>query len=180
MSIGKRILCLFCDGFEELELVAPVDLLRRAGAEVVLVSMDRYEVNGRNGIRLAADALFHDVEAVGFDLLLLPGGPSVAAMRQDGRAATLAAAWLAAGKPIAAICAAPLILHDAGLLVGKRFACHPAARAELFDAVDGAVIEDGLLITSRGAGTAVEFGLAIVARLFGQSKARDLAQEIAR
>ena len=111
----KRVLCLLADGVEELELVAPVDVLRRAGAEVVLAVLgDGLEVAGRNGLVLRGDVLLDDVPTEDFDLLLIPGGAAVAVLRQDERPAALARDFVAAGKPVAAICAGPLVLHDAG------------------------------------------------------------------
>ena len=91
----KRVLCLLADGVEELELVAPVDVLRRAGAEVVLAVLgDGLEVAGRNGLVLRGDALLDDVPTEDFDLLLIPGGAAVAVLRQDGRPAASARAWV--------------------------------------------------------------------------------------
>ncbi len=176
----KRVLCLLAEGFEELELVAPVDVLRRAGAEVVLAVVgDKLHVNGRNEIVLHGHVLLEDVEAGGFDLLLIPGGAAVAHLRQDGRAAQLAKTFVDAGKPVAAICAGPLVLEDAGLLEGRRFTAHFSTANELPGAQTGErVMEDGLLITSRGAGTALEFGLAIVDRLFGEDKEEEIARAI--
>jgi len=176
----KRVLCLLADGVEELELVAPVDVLRRAGAEVVMAAVgDGIQVVGRNGITLRADALLADLSAAAFDLLLIPGGSAVAKLRADGRAARLAGEFVAAGKPVAAICAGPLVLEDAGLLEGKCFTAHFSAANELTGAQCGErVLVDGLIITSRGAGTAVEFGLALVDRLFGQSKEEEIARAI--
>ena len=87
----KRVLCLLADGVEELELVAPVDVLRRAGAEVVLATVgDGAEVTGRNGLVLRGDAVLSALGADGFDLLLIPGGAAVAALRKDGRPAARA------------------------------------------------------------------------------------------
>jgi 4-methyl-5(b-hydroxyethyl)-thiazole monophosphate biosynthesis len=176
----KRVLCLLADGVEELELVAPVDLLRRAGAEVVLaVLQGDLAVTGRHGLGLQAEVRLDGLEATGFDLLFIPGGAAVAALRQDGRPAALARAFVAAGKPVAAICAGPLVLHDAGLLEGKRFTAHFSVAGELPGAQTGErVLEDGLLITSRGAGTALEFGLALVDRLFGEAKEEEIARAI--
>ena len=176
----KRVLCLLADGVEELELVAPVDVLRRAGAEVVLAVLgDGLEVAGRNGLVLRGDALLDDVPTEDFDLLLIPGGAAVAVLRQDGRPAALARDFVAAGKPAAAICAGPLVLHDAGLLAGKRFTAHFSVAGELPGAQTGErVLQDGLLITSRGAGTALEFGLALVDRLFGETKEEEIARAI--
>jgi 4-methyl-5(b-hydroxyethyl)-thiazole monophosphate biosynthesis len=176
----KRVLCLVADGVEELELVAPVDVLRRAGADVMLAAVgEDVRVTGRNNIRLHADRPLGEVSEETFDLLLIPGGAAVAKLREDGRAAVLARRFVQAGKPVAAICAGPLVLQDAGLLEGKRFTAHFSAANELPGAQTGErVMEDGLIITSRGAGTALEFGLALVDRLFGEAKEEEIAQAI--
>lgn len=176
----KRVLCLLADGVEELELVAPVDVLRRAGAEVVMAAVGgNIEVTGRNGIVLRGDALLEAVNTDELDLLLIPGGAAVAALRGDGRPADLARRFAEAGRPVAAICAGPLVLEDAGLLEGKRFTAHFSAANELPGAQTGErVIGDGLIITSRGAGTALEFGLALVDRLFGEAKQEEIARAI--
>jgi protein deglycase len=178
--MAKRALCLLAAGFEEIETVAPVDLLRRAGAEVVLASLtSEIGVKGRCGVTLQADAALSEVEGQDFDLLLIPGGPGVSALRADGRPARLAQAFAAKGKPVAAICAAPMVLKDAGLLLGRRFTAHFSVRDELPELLASErVVEDGLLITSRGAGTAIDFGLALVRRLFGEQKAEAVAQAI--
>ena len=174
----KRVLCLLVDGFEEIEALTPVDLLRRAGAEVVLASLaPGRHVTGRCQITVHADALLADTVDEPFDLLLIPGGPGVAALRADGRPARLAADFARAGKPVAAICAAPTVLADAGLLAGKRFTAHFSVYDELPSALPAErVVEDGLLITSRGAGTAFDFGLALVRRLFGAERAKEVAE----
>ena len=176
----KRGLCLLADGVEELELVAPVDVLRRAGAEVVLAVVgESIEVTGRNGLLLRGDALLAGLETNDFDLVFIPGGAAVAALRKDGRAARLARQFVDAGKPVAAICAGPLVLEDAGLLEGKRFTAHFSTANELPGAQSGErVLQDGLVITSRGAGTALEFGLALVDHLFGEAKEEEIARAI--
>lgn len=178
--MNKRALCLVAEGVEELELVAPVDVLRRAGVEVVLASINgMIEVRGRNGIVLRADADLADVAGGDFDLLLIPGGPAVAALRADGRAAGLAREFADQGRFVAAICAGPLVLKDAGLLDGRRFTAHASVEAELPDALTGErVVEDGQIITSRGAGTALEFGLALVDRLCGPEEEEKIARAI--
>ena len=178
--MSQRVLCLLVDGFEEIEALTPVDLLRRAGAEVVLASVTGAPVvAGRCGIAVQADARLEDVDPAGFDLLLLPGGPGVKALRADGKPAQLAAAFAKAGKPVAAICAAPTILADAELLAGKRFTAHFSVWDELPAALGTErVVEDGLLLTSRGAGTALDFGLVLVRRLFDDAKAQKIAESI--
>jgi len=176
--MSKRVLCLLVDGFEEIEALTPVDLLRRAGAEVVMASLAPGRlVTGRCQVAVQADASLADVRDEHFDLLFIPGGPGVAALRADGRPAQLAAAFAREGKPVAAICAAPLVLADVGLLAGRRFTAHFSVYDELPSALPAErVVEDGALITSRGAGTAFDFGLALVRRLFGAEQAKEVAE----
>jgi 4-methyl-5(b-hydroxyethyl)-thiazole monophosphate biosynthesis len=176
----KRVLCLLFPGFEEIETIAPVDLLRRAGVEVVLASVTGDKlVTGRCQVTVQADVTLPEVAELGFDLLLIPGGPGIKAVREDGRAAKLAKAYAQAGKPVAAICAAPTVLKDAGLLAGKRFTSHAGVLPELPESLlKERVVEDGNLITSRGAATAVEFGLALVRRLCGEAVVAEVAKGI--
>ena len=177
-DMSKRVLCLLVDGFEETEAVTPVNLMRRGGIEVVMASLHGGVIEGRGGMRLEPDADFEELEPNTFDLLYLPGGPGVMDLLGDGRAATLAAEFHAAGKAVAAICAAPLILRDAGLLKDRRFTAHFSVHGELPGVVDERVVEYGLVLTSRGPGTAVDFGLALVRRLAGEAMAREVAEGI--
>jgi 4-methyl-5(b-hydroxyethyl)-thiazole monophosphate biosynthesis len=174
----KRVICLLVDGFEEIETVTPVDVLRRAGIDVVIASLAGKTATGRCGIRVEADADLADLDVSAFDLLLIPGGPGVGAMRADGRPAALARDFAAAGKAVAAICAAPLVLMDAGLLAGRRFTAYQSVRAELGGGLDERVVVDGNLITSRGAGTALDFAMALVAHLVDAPTAGRVAAEI--
>jgi 4-methyl-5(b-hydroxyethyl)-thiazole monophosphate biosynthesis len=178
--MSKRVLCLLAPGFEEIETVTPVDLLRRAGIEVILASIDGSDfVTGRCGMVLKADATFEEAAEATYHLLLIPGGPGVKQLREDGRASTLAAAYAEGDKLVATICAGPLILADAGLIDNRRFTAHFSLQNELPDALfSEKVVEDGNIITSRGAGAAMEFSLALVARLAGQTKADEIAQGI--
>ena len=157
-TMSKRVLCLLFPGFEEIETIALIDLLRRAGVEVVVASLTGDKlVTGRCSVTMQADVAEQE-----FDLLLIPGGPGIKAVREDGRAAKLAQKYSQAGKPVAAICAAPKVLKNAGLLAGKRFTSHAGGLPELPESqVQERVVEDGSLITSRGAATSVEFGLAL-------------------
>ena len=176
--MNKRVLCLLTDGFEEIETVTPVDILRRAGVDVMIASLKGTTVTGRCGIRIEADADLSDLNPASFDLLFIPGGPGVSELRADGRAAGLARDFAVAGKPVAAICAAPLVLMDAGLLKGRRFTSYHSVRGELGGGLDDRVVVDGNLITSRGAGTALDFALALVAFLVGEVNADRVAVEI--
>jgi protein deglycase len=176
------VLVPFTTGFEEIETLAPVDILRRAGVEVVMASLsDSIHVTGRSGITIHADATLAGLDdAMAFDLLLIPGGPHVKAMREDGRCAALAKAYAATSKLVAAICAAPTVLLDAGLLgSGRRFTSHVGVAEELPARIaDERVVEDGNVITSQGAATSVDFAMALVARLCGKEKAAEVARGI--
>jgi protein deglycase len=178
--MNKRVLCLLAPGFEEIETVTPIDLLRRAGAEVIVASVSgEPSVTGRSQITLQADAALADVAGQDFDLLLVPGGPGVKALRSDGRPAKLAEAFHRSGRLVAAICAGPAVLKDAHLLENKRFTAHFSVHEELPGAlVEERVVRDGAILTSRGAGTALDFGLALVRTLFGQEKSDEIARSI--
>ncbi len=174
----KRVLCILEKGFEEIETVAPVDLLRRASVEVVMAGVSSSEVVGRSGIRVCADARFEDVNVRDFDVLFLPGGPAVMELRKNTKVLDLIRHYTAEGKIIAAICAAPLLLKDAGILDGKVFTAHYSTQAELPTSSGERVVEDGNIITSRGAGTAVDFGLALIAKLLGDAAAAEVSSAI--
>ncbi len=174
----KHVLCLLADGFEEIEAITPIDLLRRAGVEVIIASLREGPVTGRCGIRMEADVLLSEVNSDSFDLLLIPGGPGVVELRSDGRAVVLARDFNTAGKIVAAICAAPLVLKDAGLLGGRRFTSHDSVHDELPGVINERVVVDGNLITSRGAGTALDFGLALVRHLVGEPAVAEVERAI--
>jgi len=174
----KHVLCVITDGFEEIETITPVDLLRRAEIQVTIASLNPGSVTGRCGVRLVPDVSLEEVKPEAYDLLFIPGGPGVQEIRKDGRVAALARDFHDAGKKIAAICAAPLVLHDAGLLDGRRFTSHFSTWEELPDAEDERVVEDGFLITSRGAGTAMDFGFALVEYLAGEAAVDEVSEAI--
>lgn len=174
------VLVILAEQFEEIEMVTPVDLLRRAGAEVTIASLgEGIHATGRTGLTLHADTTLAAVAGRQFDCVLLPGGPGVKHLRSDPRVRPLLVRQHAAGLWLAAICAAPAALHDAGLLAGRRYTAHFSVAGELADIrSDERVVTDGRLITSRGAGTAVDFGLAVVAALFSPEKAAEIARSI--
>lgn len=163
----KRVLCILENGFEEIEAIAPVDLLRRAGVQVVMAGVSLMEVTGKCGVSVKADVLLESVSGDDFDALFLPGGPAVMELRKNAEVIGLIRAFHGAGKLVAAICAAPLLLKDAGLLDDANFTAHFSTRAELPDALDERSVYCSQLLTSRGAGTAIEFGLAFVEILCG-------------
>ena len=165
---------------QEIEAVTIVDVLRRAGAAVTLASVEASPtVTCSRGVKLVADALLADVAGRAFDLIALPGGmPGSQALRDCGPLSAMLSAHAAAGRPYAAMCAAPaVVLQPAGLLAGRAATAHPAFAAQLPEAgsVAARVVADGPCITSRGPGTALEFSLALVETLFGSDKAAEVA-----
>jgi len=161
-------------------MVTTVDLLRRAGAKVTVAGLaDGIHVTGRSGVTLHTDTTLASVEALDFDCVLLPGGPGVKLLRGDPRVPAIVSRQHRSNGWIAAICAAPTVLKDAGVLENARYTAHFSVLSELPGARLGErVVIDGRLITSRGAGTAVDFGLAIVESLFSAEKAAEVSTSI--
>lgn len=174
------VLAILAEGFEEIEAIAPIDLLRRAGAQVTVAALaDNIHVTGRMGVTIHADTTLAAVEKQDFDCLFLPGGPGTKHLRADPRVKKLATNQAAAGKWLAAICAAPTVLNDAGLLTGRRFTAHFSVQNELPNLLPNErVVVDGKIITSRGAGTAIDFGLAVVSALYGPDKAKEVGTSV--
>ena len=177
-----KVLVLVHDGFEETEFIAPVDLLRRAGAEVTVVSMtgDR-QMKGSHGITILSDALWEEAgDAFEADCLFLPGGGRNShSLRDDERVTELAARMFKKGRVVSAICAAPIALERAGILYGRRVTSYPEClTGSDYEYLTEPVVEDGNLITGRGAGCATEFGLKLVEKLFGKDKMEKLAASI--
>lgn len=174
------VLVLLADEFEEIEAFAPVDLLRRAGVEVTVASLnDHRHATGRSGITAHADAALSTVGAQPFDLVFLPGGAGVKHLRADPRVRDIVCRQHAAGRWLAAICAAPTVLHDAGLLAGRRYTAHFSVAQELPAILaHERIVTDGKITTSRGAGTAVEFGLHLVALLTTEANSAEISKAI--
>lgn len=169
------------EGFEEIEVVTPVDIWRRAGIQVVIASLSsKRHVSGRNGITLRADASLASISPdANYDLLFIPGGPGVSLLRASPEVREHLEQHYAADRWIAAICAAPLVLHDAGLLAGRRYTAHPATETELTHILaHERVITDGRIITSRGAGTALDLALAVITVLIASATAENIATNI--
>ncbi len=175
----KKALIILHPGFEEVEAVTPIDLLARADIEVVQAALgDDLLVAGRNGMTLRATHRLGDVIDDRFDAVILPGGPGILKIRNHSELCSLLQRQQAAGKLIGCICAAPLLLQDAGLISGLRYTAHPSTSGELPAASSVAVVQDGAVITSRGAGTATEFALALVRNLTNDATARSIADSI--
>jgi len=169
----SRVLVPIASGFEEIEAVAIIDVLRRAEVEVMVASLDEVSaVKGANGITLVCDINIKDISVDTLDMIILPGGwDGTYALADDENVQNILKEMDAKGKNIAAICAAPFALHKAGVLK-HNYTCYPSAEEQIRD--DGyhgdkaMVVEDGNVMTSRGPGTAICFALAIVKQLKGE------------
>jgi 4-methyl-5(b-hydroxyethyl)-thiazole monophosphate biosynthesis len=165
-----RVLVPLAPGFEELEAVTIVDVLRRAGVEVVTAALGANPVVGSHDVAVHADRTLDDVLAEDFDMVCLPGGmPGTRHLREDPRVLELVRRHAARRAHVAAICAAPSVLAAAGVLEGRRATSFPG----FLDATGGAmpssqpVVVDGRVVTSRGPGTALDFALVLVEELAG-------------
>jgi 4-methyl-5(b-hydroxyethyl)-thiazole monophosphate biosynthesis len=168
----SRVLVPLAEGFEELEAVTIIDLLRRAGVQVVVAGLGKGPVRGSCGTVIVPDAPLDAVLGETFDMVALPGGlPGATNLNADSRIHDLLRDMAAAGKYTAAICAAPKVLANAGLLRGRRATSFPG----ILNDSDGAelaaeaVVRDGTIVTSRGPGTAMDFALELVALLEGEA-----------
>lgn len=173
----SRVLVPLAQGCEELEAVTIIDLLRRAGIEVVTAGLDGQPVRASRGTRLIPDTTLADALDQHFDMIVLPGGlPGADHLNADRRIHRLLQEIAGHGGYTAAICAAPKVLADAGLLKDRRATSFPgvldAMGLEATEVVGDAVVVDGKVITSRGPGTAMDFALELIERLGGRA-ARD-------
>jgi len=174
-----RLLMPLADGFEEIETVAVIDILRRAGIEIVTSSLVGNVATGMHNIKMQADTRFMDTVLDKFDGLVFPGGMgNVSTMLRDDKVISLVRDYNMKGKLIAAICGAPEILVKAGVLKGKRATCAPGFEKSLDMPRDNRVVADANVITSQGPGTAIEFALKIVEMAAGKPKADMLKKQI--
>lgn len=178
----KKSLIFLADGFEEVEALTVVDLLRRAGIEIDMVSITgKQQVTGAHGIAVQADVLFEQADFANADALVLPGGmpgtrnletfaPLIEALKQADQA----------GKLLCAICAAPLVFGVNHLLEGKKASCYPGFEKDLLGANVSydAVSKDGNVITSRGMGTAIAFAGEIIATLLDEQTAQNIKETV--
>jgi 4-methyl-5(b-hydroxyethyl)-thiazole monophosphate biosynthesis len=178
-----KVLVPLADGCEELEAVTIIDLLRRAGVEVVTAGLKPGIVKASRGVQLVPDVTLDVALQDDYDMVVLPGGmPGASHLKDDARILDLLKKMAAAGKYTAAICAAPRVLAEAGVLEGKRATSYPGS----LDAIPGislsdkAVEHDGKVLTSRGPGTAMDFALALVEALTGAEKRQQVEAALVR
>ena len=169
-------------GFEETEAIAPLDLLRRAGVEVLTVGVSGKTVYGGHGIGIEADITLPEMDLTQLEMIILPGGlGGVASVRASKEAMdALRFAW-ENNKFVAAICAGPTVLADLGITDGKKATCYPGCESGMGNAIlqeNAPCVRDGNLITGTSAGCAIPFGLALITALKGQQVADTIAQQI--
>jgi len=176
-----EVLVPVANGSEEMEVVIIVDVLRRAGAKVVVASVESgTTIKASRNVQLVADTLLSEVLDTKFDLVVLPGGmPGADRLKSSEELTKILKDQAEEERSYGAICAAPAVVLEAnGLLQGKKATSFPAFSSKLADqsAVEGRVVIDGRVITSRGPGTAMEFALNIVEKLFSRTKAQEIAE----
>lgn len=176
----KTVLVPIADGTEELEAVAIINVLRRAGAMVTVASVTgNCRITASRGVVIIADTLIESCADHAFDLIVLPGGlPGAEHLRDSAILTAMLIRQNAQNRLFGAICASPaVVLEFHGLLKGRRATCHPACQDQMQSAIfiDQSVVADGNCLTSRGPGTAVEFALEWVARLYGPEKQKAVA-----
>ncbi len=179
----KKTAVFLAEGFEETEAITPIDMLRRAGVEVTLVSITGSKtVTGSHGIPVTADVLFNEPDYDSFDMLLLPGGgPGTKNLESFEELLTLLKKADGNGKILSAICAAPRILGKLGFLKGQRAVCYPGNEEFLEGAEvpsDEKAVISGRYVTAKGMGAAVEFGAALIEVLLGKEKAEEILDKI--
>ena len=173
---------LLATGFEEIEAITPLDLLRRAGVQVASVGVNGKTVYGSHGIGVEADIVIDQMDLTNLDMIVLPGGlRGVASLRESEKAMnSVKFAW-ENGKFTGAICAGPTVLADLGITDHKNATCYPGCEGQMGQAImseNAATVTDGKLITGTSAGCAVPFGLALIAALKGEEAAEKVKKQI--
>lgn len=178
----SKAIIYFAPGLEECEGLVTVDLLRRAGVDVTIAAVaEGLHITGAHGIAVRCDALAGETDPAPFDALILPGGmPGTEHLYESEAVCSAAKAFAAAGKTVAAICAAPTVLGRLGLLKGKRATCYPGCEEQLIGAehVAAETVTDGNIVTGAALGAAIPFALAVIAALEGRETAERVRASI--
>ena len=174
-----RALVPMTDGTEEMEAVIVIDTLRRAKWEVVAAGMNPGAITASRGVKIVPDAAWDEIDPSSFDMIVVPGGAKgVERLLREERLHEAIRHLHRAGKIVAAVCAGPLVLQQAGVLAGRSVTCHPDNAAKITQAkwVNEPVVIDGNILTSQGAGTCFKFALAIISKVDGAEKSAAVAR----
>lgn len=178
--MNKKLIVPLVKGFEEIEAITIIDILRRAEIDVISVGLKSLRVRGSHNIVVEADTNLEEVRNVDFDGIVLPGGmPGASNLKNDVRVIRMVKTLFKEGKLIAAICAAPLVLYEAGILDGKRFTVHPSVSDQIsLNPLSEQVVVDENVITGRASGAALKFSFKIVEKLLGKDKVSEVNKSV--
>lgn len=173
----KKAAIILASGFEECEAIAPFDILKRGKVDVYFIGLNELEVKGAHGVKIVCDGIFGEFEFKSFDIIILPGGmPGANHLADSMELKELLWNFAKAGKYCAAICAAPMVLAKAGIIKDK-YTCYPGFESHVNENAPSKekVVIDGKIITSKGPGTAYDFGLALLEILEGKQTRDEVA-----
>lgn len=180
--MSKKVYIFLADGFEDIEGLTVVDLMRRAGIQITTVSIkDTKEITTSHNITLLADAVFGETDFSDADMLVLPGGmPGTKYLKECKPLTDLLESFYNKGGKVAAICAAPTVFAALGFLNGRKATAYPSCMEDLGGAIrsEENVVIDGNVTTSRGLGTAIDFSLSLIGQLLGEEKAEEIAKSV--
>ena len=177
----SKVLIYLAPGFEEIEAVTIIDLLRRAHIEVTVSGLSEKSVTGSHGITILSDITLEQVNPTEYDYLVLPGGqPGTNNLKNNTKVLESVKNFMEDNKLIGAICAAPTVLWEAGILENKRVTSYPSEKAVFTSAVyeETSVVKDGNIITSRSVGTAIDFALDLIGEIKGDDVKQETAEKI--
>ena len=181
MEFDMKIAILLADGFEEVEALTPIDLLRRANLDLDIIGIEKELITGAHGIKVFADIISCDADASLYNAVILPGGmPGTLNLDKSDFTDRILNSVASKNGRIAAICAAPLILGKRDLLKGKEAICYPGFEGELIGASlsEKSVVTDGLITTAKGMGVALDFAKELVALFCGEETMLRLSEAI--
>lgn len=181
----KKVMMFFAEGFEEVEALSVVDVLRRGGVEVEMISIDEREVvTGAHGIGVVMNRNIEEItlkDMENIDGFLLPGGmPGTMNLKNSEKVREILCQGNKKGKLLGAICAAPIVFGACDILKGKKATCYPGFEEELTgaEATTDSVVVDGNVVTSRGVGTALDFGLTLLGLLTDEENSKKIKESI--
>lgn len=178
----KQVLVVFADGFEDIEALTPVDVLTRAGAKVVLAGLNGKCATSSHNVKIETDINISEAKLDAYDAIVLPGGmPGAKNLAASNEVSKRILSHFEQGRIVAAICASPaVVLGPLGILKNRKAVCYPGMEDTCPNVKFGQqrVCKDGNVITARGAGCAMEFGLEIVSALFGEQVAKEIAKSM--
>jgi len=176
-----KVLVPLAPGFEEIEAVTIIDILRRAEIDVTVAGLEKETIKGAHNIWIKCDLFYKDVDINKFDLLILPGGqPGTNNLNANETVLNWVKVFSESKKIIGAICAAPAVLHTANVIRNRKITSHPSEKFKFVDSnyIEENVVIDDNIFTSRGVGTAIEFALKLVSKIKGKKVSNELAAKI--